>query len=210
MTAKKPTVAILYFDDNDQGGELSMLKKGQAQMLITDLVGHPNVRLVERAQMQEIFDELKLNASKKVDPDTAVKIGKILGAQYVMVGAYFVITSQLVISARLINVSTTDTVSSVRVLGKPDNFFELEGELSSKLFSVFTTQVPPTAGAARDSPPPPKRPGPSNVKVALGYSRAHDAIDKKDKPAAKKELEAVLKQQPDFVLAALDLADLVK
>lgn len=207
---KKPTVAILYFDDNDQGGELSVLKKGLAQMLITDLVGHPNVSLVERARMQEIFEELKLNETKKVDPATAVKVGKLLGAQYVMIGAYFVLAGQMVISSRLIDVATSDTVSSVRVQGKPDGFFDLEGELSAKLAQVFSTKVPASAAPAKESALPPKRPAKSNVKVALGYSRALDAIDRKDKATAKKELEAVVKEQPDFLLASLDLADLVK
>lgn len=207
---KKPTVAILYFDDNDQGGDLSVLKKGLAQMLITDLVGHPSVSLVERARMQEIFEELKLNETKKVDPATAVKVGKLLGAQYVMIGAYFVLANQMVISSRLIDVATSDTMSSVRVQGAPDNFFDLEGELSAKLSLMFSSKVPAREAPAKEGTAPSTRPKKSNVKVALGYSRALDALDKKDKKGAKKMLEDVLAEQPDFVLASLDLAALVK
>ena len=38
----------------------------------------------------------------------------------------------------------------------------------------------------------------------------HDALDHKDKEGAKKQLSEVVKEQPDFALAALDLAALSK
>ena len=206
---KKPTVAILYFD-YDKTDELEVLKKGLAQMLITDLGAHPNVILVERARIQAVFDELKLGESKKVDPATAVKVGKVLSAKYVLIGGYFAFAGQLQINTRLVNTETSGIIPGPGVRGKPDAFFELEGELSQKLSSLLTTEIPAGAAGSKETAAPPRRPGKSNVKVALGYSRALDAIDKKDKATAKTELEAVVKEQPDFVLASLDLAELVK
>ena len=41
-------------------------------------------------------------------------------------------------------------------------------------------------------------------------AQALEAIDQKDKPAAKKKLEEVLKEQPDFSLAQIDLKSLVQ
>ncbi len=207
--AAKPTVAIVYFD-YDGTDELAVLKKGLAQMLITDLLGHPTVKLVERARMQEIFDELKLTESKKVDPATAIKIGKLLGAQYVLYGGYYTLYGKLVISARMISAQLGESIISVRATGAPEAFFDLEAELAQKLYADLASKVPPTPGAEKETAAPPKKPARASTKVALGYSRALDAIDKKDKATAKKELDAVLKAQPDFVLASLDLAELVK
>jgi predicted Zn-dependent protease len=42
------------------------------------------------------------------------------------------------------------------------------------------------------------------------YSQALDALDKKDKAGAKKQLQQLVKEQPDFVLASLDLEALMK
>jgi TolB-like protein len=208
--AAKPTVAIVYFD-YDGTDELAVLKKGLAQMLITDLLGHPTVKLVERARMQEIFDELKLTESKKVDPATAVKIGRLLGAQYVLYGGYYTLYGKLVISARVVSAELGESIISVRVAGAPDAFFEIETELAQKLYGELATKVPPTQSAEKESAAArPKKPAKATTKVALGYSRALEALDKKDKVTARKELDAVLKEQPDFVLASLDLADLVK
>lgn len=209
--APKPTVAILYFD-YDKTDELEVLKKGLAQMLITDLAGHPSVVLVERARVQAVFDELKLTETKKVDPATAVKVGKVLSAQYVLIGGYFSLMGQLQINTRLVNTETSATIPGPGVRGKPDAFFDLEGELSQKLSALLTTQIPARESAPKEkeAAAPRARPAKSNVKVALGYSRALEAIDRKDKATAKKELEAVVKEQPDFVLASLDLAELAK
>jgi predicted Zn-dependent protease len=48
------------------------------------------------------------------------------------------------------------------------------------------------------------------VKTLQKYGQALDAIDKKDKAAAKAKLQEVVKEQPDFVLASLDLDKLMK
>ena len=209
-TPVKPRVAILYFD-YDKTDELEVLKKGLAQMLITDLAGHPSVTLVERARIQAIFDELKLTEEKKVDPATAAKLGKLLSAQYVLLGGYFAFAGQLQINTRLLKTETGVLIPGPGVRGKPDAFFELEAELSQKLSQLFTTEVPTDAAkeAAKEAAAP-KRPAHSNVAVAVRYSKALDLIDKKDRAGARKELEGVVKEQPDFVLATLDLAQLLK
>ena len=86
--------------------------------------------------------------------------------------------------------------------------FALEAELAQKLSVLISTEVP--SDAARAAAEVPKRPAHASVAVALKYSKALDAIDRKDPAAARKELEALAKEQPDFALATLDLAQLVK
>ena len=44
----------------------------------------------------------------------------------------------------------------------------------------------------------------------MKYSQALDAIDKKDKKTAKEKLDQVVKAQPDFLLATLELDRLMK
>src|SRR5688572_16677519 len=59
----RPTVAILYFDYGGKNEELGALRKGLAQMMITDLADVQAVTVVERARLNEILDELKLGRS---------------------------------------------------------------------------------------------------------------------------------------------------
>ncbi len=46
--ADKPTVAVLYFDYDGKDDSMALLKKGLAQMLISDLSGQESIHLVER------------------------------------------------------------------------------------------------------------------------------------------------------------------
>ena len=87
-SAADSRVAVLYFE-NQGNPELEPLKVGLAQMLISDLTGTPGVAMVERTQLQAILNELELGHSGKVDPETAARVGKLLGAEYMVLGTYF-------------------------------------------------------------------------------------------------------------------------
>src|SRR5687768_14231382 len=87
--ADKPTVAVLYFDYQGKNEELALLKKGLAQMLISDLSASDAYVVVERDRLEDVLAELKLGQSKAVDAKTAAKIGKLLGARFLIMGGYF-------------------------------------------------------------------------------------------------------------------------
>ena len=209
--AQKPTVAVLYFD-YDRDDELAQLRKGLAQMLISDLSAHDGVAVVERARLQEVLDELQLGQSKKVDPEQAAKVGKLLSARFLVLGGYFQALGQLQLTARVVEVETSKTVAGLQARGRPDDFFALEQQLSEALAKALRERLP--ALAARDgggqAKAAPRKPAKLKLDAAVRYGRALDALDRKDRAAAKQELEAVVKQQPDFELATLDLAALVK
>jgi TolB-like protein len=82
-------IAILYFDNGSDNAELSRLRKGLADMLISDLSKIKMLNVIERARLEEILKEQKLNNSKEFDASTATKVGKLLGVQYILTGAFF-------------------------------------------------------------------------------------------------------------------------
>lgn len=213
-TAAKPaepkaTVAVLYFDYSGESAEMGMLRKGLAQMLITDLGGLEKIQLVERDRLQALLDELKLNESKKIDKKTANKIGKLLGAKYLVLGGYFDLMGTLRVDARLVEVETGKVITSVGSAGKMDDFLAIEKKVADDLEKAITSSTvkgvkPRPTRRAR------KRPKKLAVRTAVKYSKALDAIDKGDKVTAKKELEGVIAEQPDFTLASADLERLIQ
>ncbi len=72
-------------------------------MLITDLVGVSEMRVVEREKLEAVLAELKLSTSAFVDPATAQKLGKGLAATHILTGAYLVSGPALHIDARARN-----------------------------------------------------------------------------------------------------------
>lgn len=216
----KPTVAVLYFGYGGKTPEMEVLRKGLAQMLISDLSGYGTVRLVERERLQEILEELDLPQSTRFDAATVAQVGKLLGAQYLVMGDYFDLMNSLRVDARVIEVKTGQILRALGARGSADEFFTLEQKLSKDLNQALEEIV---SGVPAPSKPPTPEPSGGNgkqqptrmarrltAKTAVRYSKALDAKDRKDVDTAKKELQAVLKEQPDFVLASADLARLMK
>jgi len=220
---KKPTVAILYFDYGGQDEQMGYLRKGLTQMLISDLTHVDTIDLIERTRLQEILEELELQRSTKIDPDSAVEVGKLLGARYMVLGGYFDLMGTLRVDARVVDVETGRIVRSMGANGKQDDFLAIEQRIAEQLEELFTSSAlegirpRPKADDAPDGPkvePPPRRPRPRpktlRTTTAVRYARALDAMDQGDKRGAQEQLEAVVKEQPDFTLAAADLESLLQ
>ena len=135
----KPVIAVLYFDNNSFGkdrADYDGLGKGIAEILITDMAGNPNLRIVERDRVQALLMEQNLTREKTIDPQTAIKLGKIIGAQYMITGGFMSDgKSGLTLTSRVINVETSAITNPVRLPGKGDDVMALINELSRKLNS---------------------------------------------------------------------------
>jgi TolB-like protein len=192
---------------------MAVLRKGLAQMLISDLSSLAGMRLVERDRLEEVLAELKLGQSDKIDPQSAAKLGKLLGARYLVLGGYFDLMETLRADARVVEVETGKVIESTGSTGKPQDFLTVEQKLSEALGRILTTRTTGTpAPSENPSRPAPRAKPPKELKTktALRYSRALDAIDRKDKQTARQELQQVVKEQPDFQLAAIDIERLIK
>jgi curli biogenesis system outer membrane secretion channel CsgG len=84
----KPRIAVLEFKnkaDNQwwwHGGA-----EAAQDVFVTELVKSGKFRVVEREQLQALMEEKSLTLSGDVDPATAVKVGKLLGVNYLLTGA---------------------------------------------------------------------------------------------------------------------------
>jgi TolB-like protein len=201
---------VLYFDYQGKNEELALLKKGLAQMLISDLSQSDAFTVVERDRLEDVLAELKLQQSKAVDQKTAAQIGKLLGARFMVLGGYFDVMGTLRVDARVVEVETGRVVRSVGSHGGPEEFLELEQKLSKELTSILSGELPAQSTPPAKKPAAPAKPGKLKMGTAVKYSKALDAIDKKDKEGAKKAIGEVLKEQPDFKLAEKELLALVQ
>src|SRR6185437_10473279 len=85
-SAATPTVAVLPFRDLS-GGKASV---GEAirETVTSDLKTLGGVRVVERAELDRVLGEQHLQRASEVDAATAARVGKLLGATLIAVGAY--------------------------------------------------------------------------------------------------------------------------
>ena len=88
----KKSIAVMKFTVTAGGGSSYWhsaswdLGTGMAEMMMTALLESGHFRVLERQQIEDVVGEQDLGDSGRVDPATAAKIGKILGAQYLLYG----------------------------------------------------------------------------------------------------------------------------
>ena len=208
---ERPTVAVLYFDYDGKDAELGMLRKCLAQLLIKDLAEYDKITVLERERLEALLKEIKLGKSGYINKQTAQKLGRGVGARYMVLGSYFQVLGKFIVNAKVVEVATGVVIRGARGKGKADDFMEISEGLSSQLAKILTGKL-----SKGDKARPLKRPGARKrpkrlrVKTAIRYGKALDAMDRGDRKAAKVQLKAALKDQPDFTLASLDLQALVK
>ncbi|MEO8562372.1 MAG: CsgG/HfaB family protein [bacterium] len=213
--AAKPTVAIMYFNNNvftKDARDYDGLSKGVPDFLITEMSANSGIRVIERDQVQKLIDEQRLVGAGQVDRETAVKVGKLLGAQHMIFGGFMADPKgNFRIDARAVNVETGAIEFTERVQDKSDNVMALIGTLASRLNSglKLPAMAPRTgdagsAGGAQQSGSPVSARLP--MRYAVMYGKALDMADKGDKAHAVELFGAVLKEFPDYAPARNGMA----
>ncbi len=100
------TVAVMDLDNNTGDETLSCLRARFRDMMMTDLSQVGALKLVERARLQDVMKELRIGQEKDFDPNTVAKVGRLTGAQMLLVGSYMGTKDKARVDARLIDVET--------------------------------------------------------------------------------------------------------
>lgn len=188
-------IAVWYFDNSSDDKSLDKLKKGLAAMMISDLSKVKMLSVIERDRIQEIMEEQNMNNTKSFDTATASKLGKLLGVEHVLTGAYFELMGSLRIDARIIDVETGKILKSEGVDGPASDFFALEKKLVWKLLSGLNVDLAVEEKQEMENNFSKEK---ISYEVSLKYSEALDLMDAGKTTEAIQKLEEVLKAQPNF------------
>jgi len=93
------------------------------------------VKVIDRANIQEIFKEYKFQSSGVIDESTAVEIGKLSGADIIVIGSINRVGGIFYLNIKLIAVQTAEIVgSSIGQAADPTEFLEMTNQAVYKLF----------------------------------------------------------------------------
>jgi TolB-like protein len=171
------TIAIMEFDNFSVGKyqqELALLGKGLADFFEQDFGKIITLKVVERDKIDFVMKEIELQKSGNVDPATAVKIGKILGAQYMVFGSITQLDDKSTrMIVRAVKVETSEIVASVDKEGKPE-YSKMEKELVEELAKKLDVQLnDQTKGLLQEG-------GTGSLDATAIYSQGLDYMDKYD------------------------------
>jgi TolB-like protein len=189
------SVAITYFDNTGEDANMDKLKKGLADMLISDLSNVHLLNIVERDKLESILAEQKLSHTANFDASTAAKIGKLLGAKQIVVGSYFEMFGSLRIDARFVDVETGSISKAEGVEGETSNFFKLEKSLVWKLIRNLDVKLLDKETEAINSAKA------ISYEDFEKYSEALNLYDKGDTTKSKEIVLQLLTKYPDLQIA---------
>ena len=129
----KYTLAVIDFTNQsiDDYERLEPLSTGLSAIMINQLNGTTDLKVVERERINWLLDELDLQQEEKyVDQTTAVKAGRLLGVHLVLMGSYLKFGKDMLLTARLVDVESGEIIFTEQVKGKADQMFELAESLS--------------------------------------------------------------------------------
>jgi TolB-like protein len=175
----RPGIAVFPFQNGGSIGQeredFDALQYGIQGMLISELAANPSARIVEREALQRLLDEQNLAASGRVDPQTAARLGKLVGARYVVLGTFIDFYGDFRLDARLVDVETSQLVRTQAERMQRDHLFDLIKALSTKLMK--DANLPPLPRQTSDQRSSRQVP----TEALTYYSRAilyHDRGDK--------------------------------
>jgi curli biogenesis system outer membrane secretion channel CsgG len=93
--------------------------------------------IVEREQLLLALEELQIGSSSLADESTRLRIGRIVGAKYMVFGTYFVLNESMRIDLRLVEVETGSVVRAAQKTtntSDPIEWINLAEEASRNLF----------------------------------------------------------------------------
>ncbi|MDY7031857.1 MAG: tetratricopeptide repeat protein, partial [Thermodesulfobacteriota bacterium] len=119
---------VLSFVDFQEKGGLAE-RDGFSHVLAAQLSDHLNasgrVQVVERVLIERLLEELNLGSSDLADPDTTLKLGKVLAAKLISTGTLYYLPDGTLLHLRLIDTETsaipkviTREISAQASLGK--------------------------------------------------------------------------------------------
>lgn len=118
----RPGVAVLPFTNGGSYGQAAedyaALEVGMQQMLTTEFAMNPQLRVVDRSRIKELLTEQDLGASGRVDAATAARIGKLVGARYMVMGGFVDTYGTMRLDIQVVNTETSEIEKADRTTFK--------------------------------------------------------------------------------------------
>ena len=204
----RATVAVMYFTNSAlvNHSEYEPLSKGIAEMLITELAASPALQVVERDRLQKLLEEQDLKSAGKVDQETAVQLGKILGARHMLMGGFVIDPRQnMRLDLRAVDVETSRVEYVETVSGKAEYLLSLISTLGAKVNSRL--KLPPIRTAHRTEGKTSKS---DQLRAVMLLSRALNEEDRGNVSGAIKLYREALGVYPQYDRAKVLLASAEK
>lgn len=139
--ASEPTAITVWpFDSDVIGQEALANERLLAQEILPDLLGaelsvSSRLRLVERQRLGEVLNEQKLGASGLADQATRLRLGRLVGARWMVFGSYLRIGDSWQIDTRVVDVESSRILATSSESGQKADYADVVRRIAAQVLS---------------------------------------------------------------------------
>ncbi len=190
------TIAILDFKNRsvDDKEKFDPMEKGFADLMISELNGTINLKVVERERIKWLMDEIGMeNDPGKFDMGTAVRVGKLLGVHTILLGSFIKVKDEMKLLSRLVKVETGEILATDEASGDADDFFEIAQQLGEKVAKHINVTLGKTAAQEGSET--------KSLDAMLAYSEGLVLVEKGDYKNAYDKFQEAATLDPSYTRA---------
>lgn len=198
-TLSAARITVSDFQVQSANPAYKFLGKGFAEFVSIELLKSDAIELIEREKRLEAIREIELSQTGLVDEKAQIEAGKLLTAEYIVLGSIYDINNQLSITVRIIETRSTRVIWQDKVTGKLAQYDSVSAQIAARILTKLNLVVPAAVRAKQESVAE-KAEG-----VPLKFSTAIDAVDRNETDEARKQLDQAKQLDPrnDAIVAYL-------
>jgi TolB-like protein len=196
-TGDPNVVAVMPFRFTGSDSSLRPLERGLADLTVTDLARIASLRVVERAQVQALLDEIDLGASERADTAMAVRSGRMLQAGRIVQGAITQLPGDETIrlDGAVVDVPTAEVRGADGTDDSLDELFAMQKRFTFSVLEALGVQASAEERSAIEQRPT------RSLAAFLAYSNGLAEADAGRLDAAERSFGEALRIDPAFGLA---------
>jgi TolB-like protein len=118
----------------DEHAVLNPLTSGVPELILLELARNPGIHTVEPERLRRVLTSQKLDPQSRLGDEAAARVGRILGAQWVIRGTFATDGRGAIrLSAYMVDVATGQVEHTATAEGRQANLAELIGQISEHL-----------------------------------------------------------------------------
>jgi serine/threonine protein kinase len=126
-------IAVLRFNNITGSKEDEWIGVGIAETVTADLKNIDGVSVVGRELIYEVLRRWNVDNQPDFDEKFATRVGREVGARWIIGGGYQRLGDMLRITARLVEVETGEVIKTVKIDGRMQEIFELQDRIVYEL-----------------------------------------------------------------------------
>ena len=127
-------LAVMPFEGKALASDLT---EPATDKMVAQMVGLRRFKVIERSALDRVMKEQKLQSSGLVDEQTAVKVGKVAGADAIVLGSITILGRSTKVNARVIDTETSETIVAHYETVEGSNIDDIERVVGNLAIAIY-------------------------------------------------------------------------